>query len=138
MNTKVLKASLAGVAAVALLAGGGTYASWSDFSIDEDNTVGAGTLTITAGEDGGTGPTSQFDNVRLAPGQDKDEWTKIVSNDGDSVPGDPKPTGRPIDVRTSRSSPTGRIGRDSGNLGPWSTPGSAAPVCRSPAWPSVA
>ena len=86
MNRNVIKASLAGVAAVALLAGGTTYASWSDFSIDDGNTVGAGTLTLTAMDETGYGPKSQFDNLRLAPGQDKDEWTKIVSNDGDSVP----------------------------------------------------
>ena len=86
MRSNVLKASLAGVAAVALLAGGTTYASWSDFSVDEGNTVGAGTLTLVAGEQAGNGPTSQFDNLRLAPGEDKDEWVKIVSSDGDSVP----------------------------------------------------
>ncbi len=86
MRSNVLKASLAGVAAVALLAGGTTYASWSDFSVDEGNTVGAGTLTLVAGEQAGNGPTSQFDNVRLAPGEDKDEWVKIISSDGDSVP----------------------------------------------------
>ncbi|WP_380169376.1 SipW-dependent-type signal peptide-containing protein [Jannaschia sp. R86511] len=86
MRSNVLKASLAGVAAVALLAGGTTYASWSDFHVDQGNTVGAGTLTLVAGEQAGNGPTSQFDNVRLAPGEDKDEWVKIVSNNGDSVP----------------------------------------------------
>jgi len=32
MNSKLVKASLAGAAAIALAAGGGTYAGWSDFS----------------------------------------------------------------------------------------------------------
>lgn len=85
MNRNVIKASLAGVAAVALLAGGTTYASWSDFSIDDGNTVGAGTLTLTAVDGQGTG-SSTFDDLRLAPGQGEDQWTKVVSNDGDSVP----------------------------------------------------
>lgn len=85
MNRNVIKASLAGVAAVALLAGGTTYASWSDFSIDEGNTVGAGTLTLTAVDGQGTG-SSTFDDLRLAPGQGQDQWTKVVSNDGTSVP----------------------------------------------------
>ncbi|WP_380169377.1 SipW-dependent-type signal peptide-containing protein [Jannaschia sp. R86511] len=86
MNRNVIKASLAGVAAVALLAGGTTYASWSDFHIDSGNTVGAGTLTLSAVEESGNGPKSTFDNLRLAPGEGKDEWVKVVSNDGDSVP----------------------------------------------------
>ncbi|MGJ7439888.1 SipW-dependent-type signal peptide-containing protein [Aquipuribacter sp. MA13-6] len=84
MNSNVIKASLAGVAAVALLAGGTTYASWSDFSIDEGNTVGAGTLTLDVVANPNSSTT--FDNLRLAPGQGKDEWVRVVSNDGDSVP----------------------------------------------------
>ncbi len=83
---KITKATLAGAAAVALAATGSTFAQWSDYAVDEGQNVGAGHLTLNVNDESGNGPKSQFDNLKLAPGQGKDEYTLITSNDGDSVP----------------------------------------------------
>jgi predicted ribosomally synthesized peptide with SipW-like signal peptide len=82
MNKKILKGALAGTAVVALAAGGGTWASWSDFQIDSGNQVGADHLTLTVGE-----PSSaHFDNVQLAPGEARDRSFYVASRTGVAVP----------------------------------------------------
>lgn len=86
MNSKLVKASLAGTAAVALVISGGTLAAWSDNFTDDGNTVGAGELTLNVVQETGNGPKMGFDNVRLAPADGKDEYVLVSSNDGNSVP----------------------------------------------------
>ncbi|HEX2895924.1 MAG TPA: hypothetical protein VHO29_18110 [Marmoricola sp.] len=82
MNKKILKGALAGTAVVALAAGGGTWASWSDFQVDTGNHVGADHLALTVGE-----PSNQhFDNVQLAPGEKRDTAFYVASRSGVAVP----------------------------------------------------
>ena len=84
MNSKLMKASLAGAAAIALAAGGGTFAAWSDFNVGTSG-VGAGILKldpITVGQ--GTG--LQVQPFSLAPGQNKSQYFYLASADGDNVP----------------------------------------------------
>jgi predicted ribosomally synthesized peptide with SipW-like signal peptide len=85
MNSKLMKASLAGAAAIALAAGGGTFAAWSDFAEVTDNNVGAGTLTLSLPANGGSDFT--FDQVKMAPGGINSERNVYVAtNDGTSTP----------------------------------------------------
>ena len=66
MNKKLIKASVAGAAALALAAGGTTFASWSDFGSISDN-LGGGIMISQACPNAGSGSTAlDFDN--LAPG----------------------------------------------------------------------
>jgi predicted ribosomally synthesized peptide with SipW-like signal peptide len=82
MNKKILKGALAGTAVIALAAGGGTFASWSDFQVDSGNHVGADHLALTVGE-----PSSaHFDNVQLAPGEARDTSFYVASRTGVAVP----------------------------------------------------
>lgn len=83
MNKKILKGALAGTAVVALAAGGGTWASWSDFQVDAGNSVGADHLSLTVGE---PSATRHFDDVRLAPGEARDVAFYVASRDGVTVP----------------------------------------------------
>ena len=63
MNSKLIKASLAGVAAIAVAAGGNTFATFSDQAVVEDNTSGAGILRLNLDD-----PTTlKFSDIRLAP-----------------------------------------------------------------------
>jgi predicted ribosomally synthesized peptide with SipW-like signal peptide len=80
MNSKLVKASLAGAAAIALAAGGGTYASWSDQQTFNSNQA-AGTLdlTVTSGNNQGL----SFNNGQLAPGLFKE--TRILVNGVDTT-----------------------------------------------------
>jgi len=82
MNSKLVKASLAGAAAIALAAGGGTYASWSDFATDTGNHVGADILSLKVDQS----TTQQFDDVKLAPGQARDLAFYVASRSGTTVP----------------------------------------------------
>ena len=82
MNKKLMKGSLAGVAALALVAGGGTFASWSDFHEDTNNTVGADVLALTVDESA----TKRFDDVKLAPGEERDIAFYVASRNGTTVP----------------------------------------------------
>jgi len=52
MNKKILKGALAGTAVIALAAGGGTWASFSDFGDINNNSVGAGFLRLDLGQNG--------------------------------------------------------------------------------------
>lgn len=82
MNSKLIKAGVAGAAVIALAAGGGTFASWSDFATDTGNHVGADTLALTVNE-----PSSlHFDDVKLAPGVVHDYAFYVASRSGTTVP----------------------------------------------------
>jgi len=82
MNSKLVKASLAGAAAIALAAGGGTFAAWSDFYTDTGNHVGADVLALTVNE-----PSNlHFDDVKLAPGVTRDLAFYVASRNGTTVP----------------------------------------------------
>src|SRR4051812_30682287 len=83
MNSKLIKAGLAGAAAIALAAGGGTFASWSDFYTDANNTVGADVLALSVNQ---PNATRQFDDVKLAPGQARDYAFYVASRNGVTVP----------------------------------------------------
>lgn len=82
MNNKLLKGTLAGVAVVALAAGGGTFASWSDYDTVEDNTVGADLLKI----DLSTQNKASFDRVHLAPGVSQDTLIVVANTTGNTIP----------------------------------------------------
>jgi predicted ribosomally synthesized peptide with SipW-like signal peptide len=85
MNKKILKATLAGTAVVALAAGGGTMASWSDFQNIEGNQTGAGVLTLDVGPNHGS--DFVFDHVKMAPGGlDAQRNVYVASNDLASTP----------------------------------------------------
>jgi alternate signal-mediated exported protein len=85
MNSKLMKASLA--AAIALAAGGGTFAAWSDFADINGNEVAAGVLKMTLSPNSqNPGDDLTFDNVKLAPGSYFEKQVYIASNSGDSTP----------------------------------------------------
>lgn len=70
MNSKLMKASLAGAAAVALAAGGGTFAAWSDQqSFTSRQQAGTLTLDLTPVNN----QTLPFNNDELGPGGFKEE-----------------------------------------------------------------
>lgn len=85
MNHKLIKASLAGAAVIALVAGGSTYAAWSDFGNITGNQAGAGILKLdlTSGS-GGAAAALNFGN--LAPGMQGGKAVYIASSNGNSVP----------------------------------------------------
>jgi alternate signal-mediated exported protein len=87
MNSKLLKASLAGVAAIAVAAGGSTFASWSDFNDVNNNNVGAGVLKMTLDPNANNpGQDRTFDNLKLAPGQYFENQFYVATNDATSTP----------------------------------------------------
>jgi predicted ribosomally synthesized peptide with SipW-like signal peptide len=81
MNKKILKGALAGTAVVALAAGGGTYASWSDFTQTGPDHAGAGHLILNVHDGDQTA-----ESMTLAPGMQQSLDFYIASNDGHSVP----------------------------------------------------
>ena len=83
MNSKLIKASLAGVAAIAVAAGGTTFAAWSDFTTADD-AAGAGYLKISLAERQGSGSTIQ--PFSLAPGQNKTQEFYLASADSGNTP----------------------------------------------------
>jgi predicted ribosomally synthesized peptide with SipW-like signal peptide len=85
MNSKLLKASLAGVAAIGLAAGGSTMAAFSDFNVSPNNSVGAGILQLTVNPNQ---PSDvPFNQVHMAPGGINGVRNVYVSsNSGDSTP----------------------------------------------------
>lgn len=87
MNSKLMKASLAGVAAIAVTAGGSTFAAFSDFSESGGNSVGAGVLkmSLTPNTDN-PGDSLTFDNLKLAPGQYYERQAYVATNDASSTP----------------------------------------------------
>jgi hypothetical protein len=85
MNSKLLKGSLAGVAALALAAGGTTFAAWSDFTEIGGNAAGAGILKLNVSPNSGS--EYVFDHVSMAPGGINGQRNVYVaSNDGTSTP----------------------------------------------------
>ena len=86
MNKALGKAALAGAAAIALAAGGGTYAAWSDFGNINGNSVGAGMLKLDLNGQTGNTPVAAINWGKLAPGMVNVRTVWLASNDGDSVP----------------------------------------------------
>jgi len=82
MNNKMLKASLAGVAALAVAVGGSTFALWSDHDTLTGSSAGADELTLILGEPN----SADFDNMRLAPGVGADYEFVVASRQGDTIP----------------------------------------------------
>lgn len=83
MNSKLIKASLAGAAVVALAAGGGTYAAWSDFATQSTG-AGAGYLRLNLNDHNGTADVIQ--PFSLAPGQNKTQTFFLASADSGNTP----------------------------------------------------
>lgn len=79
---KFTKAGIAGAAALAIATGGGTYALWSDYIVDEGNRVGADELRITLAGTQSGGNTFQFDKLNLAPGEKFDQENVITGRVG--------------------------------------------------------
>lgn len=86
MNSKLMKAGLAGAAAIALAAGGSTFAAFSDFGNINGNSVGAGFLKLNLSASNTGGNTASLDFQKLAPGSYTGRTLWIASNDGQSVP----------------------------------------------------
>ena len=83
MNKKLIKASVAGAAALALAAGGTTFASWSDFGVQQ-SAAGAGILKLNV-----SSKIPGQINVKpfsLAPGQNKYQEMFLASADSENVP----------------------------------------------------
>jgi predicted ribosomally synthesized peptide with SipW-like signal peptide len=81
MNKKTLWGGVAlGTTALGLV-GGGTFAAWSDFSVQSEE-IAAGHLTL----DMGTSYEVGSEPLDLAPGINRYRAFYIASNDGDSVP----------------------------------------------------
>lgn len=83
MNKKLVKASIAGAAALALAAGGSTFAAWSDFGIQSTD-AGAGILKLNVSTREGS--TVGIEPMSLAPGQNKFQEFYLASADDDNVP----------------------------------------------------
>ena len=83
MNHKLIKASVAGAAALALAAGGSTVAAWSDVHV-ESTGAGAGNQKLNVTDRDGSGPTIQ--PFSLAPGQNKFQEFYLASADAENVP----------------------------------------------------
>ena len=84
MNKHIIKGGLAGVAVLALAAGGSTFASWSDYDVSTGNQAGAGILKLNVSDRNGAGGTIQ--PLNLAPGQNKYQEFFLASADADNVP----------------------------------------------------
>jgi predicted ribosomally synthesized peptide with SipW-like signal peptide len=86
MNSKLVKASLAGVAALALAAGGSTFAAWSDFADVTGNSAGAGELVLNIEGPNGQEAVQQASFGNFAPGEGQDVTRYLASQQGDAVP----------------------------------------------------
>ena len=82
MKNKLVKASLAGVAVVAIAAGGTTFSAWSDYDTLEGSQAGAEELTLVLNEPN----TQNFDNMKLAPGVGNDFEFVVASRQGQTIP----------------------------------------------------
>lgn len=83
MNKHIVKGGLAGVAVLALAAGGSTFASWSDYSVTESG-AGAGMLKLNVDYDGSTRADNQPFN--LAPGENRYQYYFLASSDSRNTP----------------------------------------------------
>ena len=66
MNKKIVRGGLAGVAVLALAAGGSTFASWSDYDQINGNETEAGHLKLDLNS---TGSINNVGGNAIAPGQ---------------------------------------------------------------------
>jgi alternate signal-mediated exported protein len=86
-NKKLLGGVVAGLAAIALAAGGGTYSAWSDTGTISGNHAQAGVLKLGLNGADGTSAAEPFKHIHLAPGSNfhtDDIW--LATNSGDSTP----------------------------------------------------
>jgi hypothetical protein len=85
MNSKLIKASLAGAAALAVAAGGSTFAAWSDFQTVNAG-AGAGYLRLNLISDHQGTDTNVIQPFSLAPGQHKTQNFYLASTDSGNTP----------------------------------------------------
>jgi hypothetical protein len=85
MNKKIAQGALAGVAAIALAAGGSTYAGFSDWNSIADNKVDAGILKLTLSGNKGTA-IAPLDFGSFTPGRSWIDTIWVASSDAKSVP----------------------------------------------------
>jgi predicted ribosomally synthesized peptide with SipW-like signal peptide len=83
MNSKLIKGSLAGVAALALAAGGTTFAAWSDWDVINGNKTEAGHLKIDLNS---TGAINNVGGTAIAPGEFRTIDFMVASADLNGVP----------------------------------------------------
>jgi hypothetical protein len=76
MNKKILTSAL-GLVAAAGLAGGSTFAGWSDNFTEDSNTVGAGEIVLNVAD--GAPVTQEFDRLNLIPGGQADSEYVVTS-----------------------------------------------------------
>lgn len=81
MNKKIVSGAVAGVAALALAAGGSTFAAWSDFDSIDDTSAAADELTLVLDPSNSFG----FDNTKLAPGEEEQSTKMLVNRTGSTV-----------------------------------------------------
>ncbi|MDX6266935.1 MAG: hypothetical protein QOD70_1675 [Frankiales bacterium] len=79
MNSKLIKASLAGLAAIGLATAGSTFAAFSDFGNINGSQAGAGILKLNLAAGPGTATTMDF--AKLYPGQSKQQFVWLASED---------------------------------------------------------
>lgn len=85
MNKKLVRGSLAGVAAIALAAGGTTMAAFSDWNSISDNTVQTGILKLNLSNQDGSAATP-LDFGHFNPGHSFVQNVWVASSASDSVP----------------------------------------------------
>jgi hypothetical protein len=83
MNKKIVRGGVAGIAVLALAAGGSTFAGWSDSSTTESG-AGAGMLKLNVEWDESTRADNQ--PFSLAPGQNRYQYYFLASSDSDNTP----------------------------------------------------
>lgn len=82
MNSKLIKASVASVAALAVATGGSTFALWGDWDTLTGSNAGADELSLILNEPN----TQNFDDIHLAPGVGSDFEFVVASRSGQTVP----------------------------------------------------
>lgn len=83
MDAALVKAAVAGTAALALLVGGGTLAALSDLAVVPGNRVGVGTLELTLAGAGGQPAGLALDAPAMVPGGPAATWATVVTVSGD-------------------------------------------------------
>jgi predicted ribosomally synthesized peptide with SipW-like signal peptide len=83
MNKHIVKGGLAGVAVLALAAGGSTFAAWSDYDQINGNTTEAGHLKLDLDS---TGAINNVGGQAIAPGEFRTIDFMVASADLDGVP----------------------------------------------------
>jgi predicted ribosomally synthesized peptide with SipW-like signal peptide len=83
MNKHIVKGGLAGVAVLALAAGGSTFAAWSDYDQINGNKTEAGHLTLDLDS---TGSINNVGGNAIAPGESRTIDFMVASADLDGVP----------------------------------------------------